>query len=487
MSPEEFRAAGRRLVDRIADFLARVPDLPVARPLPPPEIRRLLGEGGLPSEGESVERLLDEASSLLFEHSVLVGHPRFCAYVVGAPAPLGALADLLAATVNQNVGAWHLAPMASEVEAQAVRWIAELVGFPAGGSGLLTSGGNMANFVGFLAARRAKAPWPIRSQGASPPGAPPLRVYASTETHTWIQKAADLFGLGTEAIRWVATDSTQRMDVAGLERLLAEDRAAGRLPFLVVGSGGTVSTGAVDDLPRLAEICRRENLWFHVDGAYGGFAAGVEGAPRELSGLALADSVAVDPHKWLYVPLEAGCTLLRDPAALRAAFEYRPPYYPEPEAEDLIDYHASGPQNSRGFRALKVWLALRQSGANGCRRMIARDIALARRLYDAAARHPELEAVTTGLSVTTFRFVPRDMASGSAPRDEEYLDRLNMELSERLQAGGEVYPSHAVVGGRTVVRTCIVNFRTSEEDADAIPEIAARAGRELDSERRPKR
>lgn len=483
MSPEEFRAAGRALVDRIADFLATLSERPVAPALGPAEVRAILGGSGVPEEGVPVAPLLSEAADLLFANSLYSGHPRFFGYIMGAAAPIGALADLLAATVNPNVGAWHLAPMASEIEAQSVRWIAEMMGYPTDCGGLLTSGGNMANFVGFLAARRAKAPWPLRDAGVAPPGAPPLTLYASTETHTWVQKAADLFGLGTGAIRWVATDSAQRMDVADLQRRISEDRAAGRLPFLVVGSGGTVSTGAVDPLPRLAELCRREGLWFHVDAAYGGFAARVPGAPADLAGLALADSVAVDPHKWLYVPVEAGCALVRDPKSLRDTFEFQPPYYrPHDEGVDYVDYHSYGMQNSRGFRALKVWLALRQAGQSGYRRMLAEDIALAARLFDAVSRHPELEAGTLGLSITTFRYVPADVASGAAPRDEDHLDRLNARLAERLQGGGELYLSNAIVAGRYFLRTCIVNFRTSASDIDAVPEIVVRAGRALDRE-----
>lgn len=486
MAPEEFRALGRALVDRIADFLATLPSRPVAPGLDRDTLRRRLGGNGVPTQGQDAARLLDEAATLLFENSVLPGHPRFLAYVVGAGAPVGALADLLAAAVNQNVGAWHLAPMATEIELQTVRWIAELLGLPPACGGLLTSGGNMANFVGVLAARRAKLPWDVRAAGVAPAGAPRPCFYASPETHTWVQKAADLFGFGSDAIHWVETDSEQRLDVGDLERRLRDDRARGLLPFLVVGSGGTVSTGAVDPLPRLAEVCRREELWFHVDAAYGGFAAGVDGAPADLAGLALADSVAVDPHKWLYVPIEAGCALVRDRTLLPATFEFRPPYYPEPEADELVDFHSHGPQNSRGLRALKVWLALRLAGREGYRKMIAEDIGLARRLFDAVSRHPELEAFTLGLSVTTFRYVPSDLASAGS-RDEEYLDGLNGELVERLQAGGEVYLSNAVVCGRRLLRTCIVNFRTSECDIAAVPEIVARAGRALDRERRPRR
>jgi glutamate/tyrosine decarboxylase-like PLP-dependent enzyme len=484
ISAEEFRAAGHGLVDRIADFLGSLSSRPVTPGLSPSEIRKRLGGAGAPEEGQPAGRLLEEAAELLFANSVLTGHPRFLGYIVGAPAPIGALADLLASAVNPNVGTWNLAPMATEIEAQAVRWIAEMLGFPAACGGLLTSGGNMANFVGFLAARRAKAPWPIRSAGLAAKGAVPLCLYASSETHTWLQKAADLFGLGTDAIRWVKAGAGQRMDVGELERLIGEDRAAGRHPFLVVGSGGTVSTGAVDPLPRLAEICRREGLWFHVDAAYGGFATKVPGAPEDLAGLALADSVAVDPHKWLYIPVEAGCALVRDPASLGETFEFQPAYYrPHREGDEYIDYHAYGMQNSRSFRALKVWLALRQAGQRGYRRMIADDIALAAELFDRVSRHPRLEAGTRGLSITTFRYVPEGIAPGT-PAGEKYLDRLNAELVERLQAGGEVYLSNAVVGGRYFLRTCLVNFRTSRRDIEAIPEIVVRAGRTLDGQMR---
>ncbi|MGE5414381.1 MAG: pyridoxal phosphate-dependent decarboxylase family protein [Syntrophomonadaceae bacterium] len=479
MRPEEFRSLGHGLVDRIADFLASLRERPVAGGQPPAEIRKRLDGGGLPERGSPPGPLLEEAGRLLFENSVLPGHPRFLGYVIGAGAPIGALADLLASSVNQNVGAWHLAPMATEMEAQTVRWIAEMLGLPPGTGGLLTSGGNMANFVGFLAARRARVTWDARTGGMGAAGAPALRLYATEETHTWIDKAVDLFGLGTGALRAVATDRELRMDTGDLERLIREDREAGRLPFLVVASGGTVSTGAVDPLPRIAAIARREGLWLHVDGAYGGFAAGVPGAPEDLAGLAQADSVAVDPHKWLYAPLEAGCALVRDPAILRSTFEHRPPYYRKDEDEDLIDYHSYGPQNSRGLRALKVWLGLRMAGREGYRAMIAGDIALAQRLYEAVGRHPELEAGSVSLSVTTFRYVPPDLES-SPSRDEAYLDRLNAALLERLQADGDVYLSNAVVHGRYLLRSCIVNFRTTEADADAVPEIVARAGREID-------
>ncbi len=273
----------------------------------------------------------------------------------------------------------------------------------------MVSGGNMANLVCFWAARAARAGWDVRQDGTGGAASPRLRVYGSAETHTWIQKAADLSGLGTASIRWIPVDADQRMDVDALRRAIEADVAAGDRPLLVVGTAGTVSTGAVDPLPAIAAVCREHGVWFHVDGAYGGFAAAAPDAPADLAGIGLADSIAVDPHKWLYAPLEAGCALVRDAEHLRAAFAYHPPYYHfEERVTNFVDY---GPQNSRGFRALKVWLALRQVGASGYRTMIGDDMRLARALADAVRRTPELELFTQSLSITTFRYVPAELAA----------------------------------------------------------------------------
>ena len=415
---------------------------------------------------------------------MLVGHPRFLAYIVGAPAPIGALADLLAAAVNQNVGAWHLAPMAAEIEAQSVRWIAELIGFPVTSGGLLTSGGNVANFVGFLAARDAKAPWPFGRRERPRRERRALRVYTTEETHTWIHKAADLFGLGTDAIRFVAHGS----GAADGRRAARSAHRGGPRRRATPVPGHRKRRNHVRRAPSIRSRGSPRSAAGRTSGSTStpptaASPPACEGAPADLAGLALADSVAVDPHKWLYVPLEAGCALVRDRARLRGAFEYRPPYYPEAEAEpDVVDYHAFGLQNSRGFRALKVWLALRQSGSNGYRRMIARDIALGRRLFDAAARHPELEAVHDGPLDhdvplrSRRRGLGRRTARRGVSRPPERRARR-----ERSRPAASCTSSHAVIGGRSALRTCIVNFRTSEADVDAIPEIVARAGRAVDA------
>ena len=490
MDAESFRRAGHDLVDSISEFLASVPDRPVTPGESPDEVRALLDAATpLPENGMSADLLLRSTAELLFDHSLFNGHPRFFGYITSAPAPIGMLGDFLAAAINANVGAWRLAPMASEIEAQAVRWIAELIGYPRDCGGLFVSGGNMANFVGLLAARVAASEWDIRRHGVSAPDARRLRVYASAETHTWIQKGVDLAGLGTDAISWIPADDGLRMNTTALRAALEQDRAAGIHPLMVVGTAGSVSTGAVDPLFDIAEICRDADTWFHVDGAYGAFAAAVPGTPRDLQAIALADSVAVDPHKWLYSPIEAGCILARDRETLRRAFSYHPAYYHfGQEATNYVDF---GPQNSRGFRALKVWLALRQVGRTGYVQMIGDDISLSERLRDNVTREPELEAITQDLSITTFRYIPVDMRSARAAgiasndSDEQYLNKLNEALLERIQNSGEAFVSNAVIRGKYVLRACIVNFRTRASDVDALPGIVIRLGRDVDASLRP--
>jgi glutamate/tyrosine decarboxylase-like PLP-dependent enzyme len=463
LNAETFRMLGHRLVDQLAERLAAMPRRPITRADSPSAVRAALDlNGPLPESGMDAASLLDQTTRLLFDHSLFNGHPRFFGYITSSPAPIGMLGDFLAAALNPNVGSFGLAPAATEVESQTVRWIVELIGYPAGCGGLLVSGGNMANLVCFLAARHAK----------------PGLVYASEETHTWIQKAADISGIGAELMRWIPTDASLRMDVAALRRQLDADKAAGGVASLIIGTAGTVSTGVVDPLPEMAAICKEYGAWFHVDGAYGGFAAAVPEAPDDLRALSEADSVAVDPHKWLYAPLEAGCALVRDRELLRAAFSHHPPYYHfDEQATNFVDY---GLQNSRGFRALKVWLALRQVGASGYRKMISDDIRLSRAMADAVDRHPELELMTQELSITTFRYVSEDLKrSAGSEEGERQLNAINRELLDRLQRGGEVFVSNAVIRGRYALRACIVNFHTQLADVEALPAIVARVGREV--------
>jgi glutamate/tyrosine decarboxylase-like PLP-dependent enzyme len=485
LTPEEFSEMGHRLIDDITELLAGMRDRPLARGETPEQVRGLLDSAaGLPETGTEAGALLRETTELLIDHSLYNSHPRFFGYITAAAAPVGILGDLLASAVNPNLGGWSLSPMATEIEDQAVRWIADLVGFPEGGDGVLVSGGNMANMLGFWAARAAKTNWDVRESGMRVSEAETLRVYGSKGTHTWIQKAADLSGLGSQAIRWIETEADGRMSVSALRAQLDADIEAGDRPFMVVGTAGSVSTGAVDPLPLLRQLCDEYDLWFHVDGAYGAFAAAAPNVPDDLRGLALADSVALDPHKWLYAPLEVGCTLVRDPKALLAAFSYRPDYYYfQQEAKNFFEH---GIQNSRGFRALKVWLQLKQVGRAGYTQMIAEDIELARRFHEIAEETDGLEAFGHGLSITTYRYVPHDLADRS--EDEavrSYLNELNQEIQGRMERGGDAFVSNAVLGEVYALRMCVVNFRTTLEDVVALARITVDLGRSADADLRP--
>lgn len=478
MTPAEFRQAGHRLVDMLADFMARLPEGPVNRDEQPEALRALIGDGPLPDSGSDTATLLESAASLLFEHSLFNAHPRFFGYVTSSPAPIGVLGDLLASAVNANVGAWRLSPMATEIESQTIRWLAELVGMPQGTGGVLVSGGNVANIVALLAARRAAADWDLRKTGVNGAGASPLRVYATQEVHTWLQKAVDVAGLGGDSIHVIPTDEQQRMDAEALAQAIEHDRAKGERPMMVVATAGTVSTGAIDPLPAIVELCKEAGVWLHVDGCYGGVAACVPDAPADLKALAQADSLAIDPHKWLYAPLEAGALLVREPERLRDAFAYHPTYYHF--GQEVTNYFDYGLQNSRGFRALKVWLALRQVGRAGYVKLIGDDIRLSQWLATQVEAHDELELFTRNLSITTFRYVPRDLRDKPDADTNAYLNTLNQELLDRSQRSGEAFVSNAVVGGRYALRPCIVNFHTTEADLRALIETLVKHGRQVD-------
>lgn len=486
MSGDEFRRLGYRAVDRIAEHLDQLRDLPVGRNEPITTGRDLLGSVPLPEHSSPAGDALEQAMAIAFEHSVFTAHPRFWAFITGSASPVGALGDLVAAAINVNVASWNTAGTASAFEAQAVRWIAELLGLGPEYNGLLVSGGTAANLVSFIVAQHHQASWDIRQEGARPAGRPVMKVYASKEAHPWLGRAVDITGLGLQALHWVDADESHRLIPKALRAAIAADRAAGDLPFLVVGSGGTVSLGTVDPLGEMADVCRDEQLWFHVDAAYGGFAVCSPEAPQELRELTRAHSIAVDPHKWLYVPLEAGCVLLADPSLLNKTFTYDSGFfrYTGAASNDIPPpYREQGLQNSRAFRALKLWLCLKTAGRRGYEQMIGDNIRLARRLFEAIQRTDRLEAVSTALSTTVFRYVPTDLASNTAAN--AYLDELNLELLRLLQTEGYAFPSATKVAGKAGIRVCIVNFRTQWSDLDGLIQWCTRRGAELDHSMRP--
>jgi glutamate/tyrosine decarboxylase-like PLP-dependent enzyme len=485
LSPEDFRVAGRALVDRIADFLTTLRDQPVVPDTTPAAVRAKLGaDAPVPRQGSPAGEVLDHAADVFLEGSTLNGHPRFFGYITSSASPIGALADLLAASVNPNVGAWALSPVATEIERQTVRWVAELIGYPTDAGGLLVSGGNVANLVCFIAATREKAQADLRTHGV--PSGERLLVYASAEVHTWVEKATDICGFGLDALRSIPVDSGRMMRADALREQIDRDRRDGFHPAIIVGTAGSVGTGAIDPLHELAAIAKEQDLWFHVDGAYGAPAAVLDDAPAEFRAVALADSVAVDPHKWLYAPLEVGCALVRRPSALHDAFAFHPTYFRfEGDAQDPpTNYHEWGLQNSRGFRALKVWTTIQQVGRQGYERMIADDIALSREMHRLAGEEPELEALTQSLSISTFRYIPRGLDRGAAGA-YDYLNELNTALLARIQADGTAFVSNVVLDGVFALRACIVNFRTTSADVRTTIDAVVRLGRLVDAELRP--
>ncbi|WP_341224742.1 aspartate aminotransferase family protein [uncultured Arcticibacterium sp.] len=467
---EEFRKVGYELIDKISDFIEGINKRPVNPNEKPSQILSKLGNSRLPQNGMPVNDIIRKATDLLFNHSLLNGHPKFMGYITSSAAPIGALADLLAAAVNPNVGAHILSPMATEIEKQTIQWLAEFIGVSPNYGGILVSGGNMANFTAFLAARTAKAPKSVKEDGITDK----LTIYCSEATHTWIEKAAILFGLGSKAVRWISTDHANRMDTEALETAILNDTINNYKPFIVVGTAGDVSTGVVDKLDKIAVICKNHNLWFHIDGAYGAPAAIIPEQQHLFEGISKADSIALDPHKWLYSPLEAGCTLVKNPQHLIDTFSSHPEYYnfSNPENEIAQNFYEYGLQNSRGFRALKVWMTLQQMGLSGYQKLIGEDIQLSKMLFDLANKENEIEAVSQNLSITTFRYTPSDNS-----QNEEYLNKLNEEILNQLQAGGELFLSNALVKEKYCLRACIVNFRTSEKDIKEIIEIVLKEGK----------
>jgi aromatic-L-amino-acid decarboxylase len=476
MTPDEFRAAGHRLVDRLADFWADPASLPLTPGDNPAEVWARIGKRPLPENGKDAGAILENAFDVLRDGSLLNGHPRFFGYITAGAAPIGVLSELLAAGFNPNCGGWPLSPIASAIELQTVDWLAELIGYPKPCGGLLCSGGNVANMLGFWAARVAVLGKEVRATGIAKHR---LRAYASSATHTWLQKASDLSGIGSDSVVFVETDSEERMSLTALRAAIESDIASGHKPFIVVASGGTVSTGAVDDLAAIRALCDEFKIWMHVDGAYGAFAAALPENIDGIHGLRLADSVALDPHKWLYAPLEAGCVLVRSREHLIDAFSYRPPYYhfEKHDDDDWCNFYELGIQNSRGFRALRVWTALQQAGRNGYIDSIRDDIALTRAMADYAAKIPVIELRSCRLSILTFRFVPQDRMLDAAA-----LNALNERIVSQMQPGGEAFVSNAVLDGDYYLRACVVNFRTRLSDVTSTVDLAVRLGREALSE-----
>src|SRR5437588_7930736 len=378
--PARARGFGERVLDLWEEFLAKLPDLQVtSRQF----TEKAVHDGvvlPVPDAPLSEDELVNHIRTLWFEYSMYPAHPRFSAYITAAGTAPGAVADLAAAAMNQNLGAWRLSPGASEIELALTRWFADQFGLPDTAGGIIVTGGAMANFVALKAARDAKSGWDMRRKGLQT--GPPLAIYASEEVHVVTDRGADMLGLGTDAVRKIGVDGAFRMRLDDLERRIREDLEAGVKPIVVVGTAGTVETGAIDPLPQIADVCDRHGLWFHVDAAYGGPAVLTEDLRPLFEGIERADSIAFDPHKWIYTPHSGGCVLVRDLQTLNDAFAVNPAYVHTDRSKTGhgLDLRDLGPQFSRGFAAFKVWISLLAHGREAYARRISHDAELARYL-----------------------------------------------------------------------------------------------------------
>jgi len=453
---EATRALTHRIVDDAVDHLAQVRDRPVWQPMPD-DIRARL-KTALPQDPAPLDQVYSEYRDTVGAYPMGNVHPRFWGWYMGSSNFTGALGDFLAAVEGSNLGGGNTG--AAQVEQQVVDWLKEIAGFPANASGTLTSGGSMANLVAHTVIRNLAAGFDVRKEGIGGLKKP-LRFYASDQVHSCHQKALETLGLGSKSLVEVPTDSNQRMRLDALEAAIAEDRANGLQPACVIGTAGTTNTGAIDDLNGIADLCERESLWFHVDGCIGGVLRPAPDYAHLVAGIERAGSVAIDPHKWLHTPFEAGAVLIKDPDAHFATFEMHGPYLQLQErgmiaGKFLADY---GLELSRGFRALKIWMAFKEHGANKFGRLIAQDIGYAKYMAQQIAAHPSLELFApVDLNIVCFRHVAAN---------EDASKALNTEIMLRLQERGLAVPSDTTVGGKHGLRCAFNNHRTRFEDIDA--------------------
>lgn len=467
---EEFRKLSHRILDDTIDYLAARREQPVWQPMP--DVVRASFEEPIPLEPAGMEAVYSEFLQNIRPYPNGNNHPRFWGWVQGTGTPLAMMADMLAAALNPHMAGFNQAP--ALVEEQVLAWLTELMGMPPESTGVLVSGGTIANLLGLVVARHAGAGFDVREHGMqSVRCGPRLVFYASAETHGWCQKAAELMGLGNTAFRRVPTGCDFRMDVAALHTLIKSDRREFMRPFCVVGNAGTINTGAIDDLRAIARVCREEQLWFHVDGAFGALARLSNELRALVDGIEEADSLAFDLHKWMYLPFEVGCILVRDPVAHRSAFSRKQSYLTALERGVIAGgwpFAERGIELTRSFRALKVWFSLKAHGVRAFARLIEQNVQQAQYLAGLVESHPELELlVDVTLNIVCFRYRPPDCP-------EQGLNEINKELLMRLEESGIAVVSSTTLDGKFALRAAIVNHRSRREDFDALVQAVLKIG-----------
>ena len=449
-----------------------LPGTPVWQAMPATVLNAICSEP-VPYQAQGEERAYHDFVRYVMPYPVGNLHPRFFGWVHGSGTPMGMMADMLASGLNPHMAGFQQAP--KFVEEQVLAWLAELMGFPAGTSGVFESGGSMANILGLVVARHAKAGISVREQGTQNMEKP-LVIYCSAEVHGWAQKGVELLGIGNRHLRRIPVDARYRMDLAQLETALEADQANGFRPICVIGTAGTVNTGATDDLRGIHRICRAHDLWFHVDGAFGALAKLSPALRATVDGMEEADSLAFDLHKWASQPFECAVTLVRDAELHRAAFALSPSYLAGSTRGVIaggLPFADRGMDLTRGFKALKVWLSFKAQGVNLFTSVIEQNV---RDIANLAARveaHPELELLAPAeLNILCFRYRPEGL-------DEPALNALNQELLLRIQEQGIAVPSSTVLHGRFAIRMANVNHRSVPADFDAVFDAVLRIGREL--------
>ncbi|MGD8426636.1 MAG: aminotransferase class I/II-fold pyridoxal phosphate-dependent enzyme [Balneolaceae bacterium] len=477
VSPSKFQHWITETGKVIAECYRECPDGKVFAGKTPVEVQNLLKES-LPSGPEDIGALLDEVGEKVLNTITNNVGPRYFGYITGGGNQVAVLAEMIKASLNQNNLKWHSSPVSTEMECLVMRWVAEFVGYPTTSAGVLLSGGSVANFNCLAVARKIKAPIDVSGEGLY--GTKPMTVYVSEEGHSSFDKAMDMLGLGKTYLRKIPVDDEMRIDIVQLQNKIQSDKKSGMHPICAIGVAGTTNTGAVDDLETLADICNKYGLWYHVDAAYGGPAAGIARVSHLFQGIERADSLVVNPHKWLYVPFEAGGVLVKDPEHLRATFSTIPDYLKSDEhgngRTDLMEYNLP---LTKEFKALKVWMTIKAYGADRLRKEIAADIGKAQYLVQLVEAHPDLELMAPApLSIVCFRYNP-----GIANSDE--LDALNDQLIRDIEQDGRVFLTGTKIKGRTALRACFINHRTEKQDIDYLIEIVNQLGRFCQRNRNP--